>query len=75
MLKFHSPKPTKSGDNAVKVWNELKETWGFYKTARLESNLEKMREYAKRIRDLQEDFGITKAEFPELKKFKVKIQN
>jgi len=72
MLKFHPPKPTKSGDNAVKIWNELKETWGYYKTARLESNLEKMREYAKRIRYLQEDFGITKAEFPELRTEEIK---
>jgi len=43
--------------------------------AQLQSDLPKMREYAMKIRDLQEDFGITQAEFPELTKFKVKIKN
>lgn len=74
MPKFYPPKPTKSGDSAIKIWNELKETWGYYKTARLESNLEKMREYAMKIRDLQEDFGITKAGFPELNLQKIKTR-
>ena len=73
MLKFHSPKPTKSGESVVKIWNELKDVWGSYKRAKLEDDLQKMKEYAKTIRTLQDDLGITQAEFPELRQEKIKI--
>lgn len=75
MFKFEQPRPTKSGKKSVEIWKELKRTWRKYKMAQLQSDLPKMREYAMKIRDLQEDFGITQAEFPELTKFKVKIKN
>ena len=67
MLKFDEPIPTKSGEDVIKIWNELQECWATYKKARLESNLPPMREYANKIRALQDDMGITLAEFPELK--------
>lgn len=66
MLKFDEPIPTKSGDDVVKIWNELQDCWAVYKKAKLESDLPTMREYARKIRALQDDLGITQAEFPEL---------
>jgi len=74
MLKFEPPKPTKSGDDAVKIWNELKLTWGEYKTVKLENNQKKMREYATKIKSLQDDLGITQAEFAELHIEKITIK-
>jgi len=73
MFKFEQPRPTKSGKKAVELWKELKTIWRKYKMAQLRSNLSEMRDNALRIRELQEDLGITKAEFPELKQQKVKI--
>ncbi len=73
MFKFEQPRPTKSGKKAVEIWKELKRTWRKYKMAQFESNLSEMREFAKRIEDLQEDLGITKAQFPELKEEKINI--
>jgi hypothetical protein len=67
MLKFDKPIPTKSGERVIKIWNELQECWDKYKKAKLNSDLPIMREYASRIRTLQDDLGITQAEFPELK--------
>lgn len=67
MLKFDKPIPTKSGERVIKIWNELQECWPAYRNARLDSDLPKMREYANKIRLLQDDLGITRAEFPELK--------
>jgi len=67
MLKFDDPIPTKSGELVVKIWKELQESWAIYKKARVDSDLKTMREYAIKIRALQDDLGITQAEFPELK--------
>lgn len=67
MLKFDEPVRTKSGDSVVKIWRELQECWASYKKARVDSDLPTMREYANKIRTLQDDLGITKADFPELK--------
>lgn len=66
MLKFDYPRPTKSGEKISKIWNDLLSTWEEFKTARLENNILKMRECATKIRVLQDDLGITKADFPEL---------
>lgn len=66
MLKFDEPIPTKSGKRVVKIWKELQECWAAYKKARTDSDLLTMREYANMIRLLQDDLGITQAEFPEL---------
>ena len=67
MLNFDKPIPTKSGKKVIIIWNELQECWVIYKRARLVSDLPVMREYASKIRGLQDDLGITQAEFPELK--------
>ena len=67
MLKFDEPIPTKSGERVVTIWKELQECWATYKKARLDSDLSTMKEYANKIRTLQDDLGITQAEFPELK--------
>ena len=74
MLNFTSPQPTRSGESVLKIWNELKENWKVYKRARLEDDYTKMQEIAILIVKLQEDLGIKKAEFPELKEEKVGIQ-
>jgi len=74
MLKFDEPIPTKSGDDVVKIWSELQECWATYKKARLESDLPTMRQYANKIRDLQDDLGITQAEFPELRTEQINSQ-
>jgi hypothetical protein len=71
MLKFEYPRPTKSGEKISKIWNELLSIWGNYKTARLENDIPKMRECATKIRILQDDLGITKADFPELSEIEV----
>lgn len=66
MLKFDEPIPTKSGERVIRIWNELQECWDKYKKAKLDTDLVTMREHASRIQALQDDLGITKAEFPEL---------
>ncbi len=73
MLKFQNPKPTKSGESVVKIWGELKENWRLYKRAQLEDDFVNMKQYASKIRDLQDDLGITKAEFPQFKEEKISI--
>lgn len=72
MLTFDKPKPTKSGRKVIEIWNELQDCWSKYKRAKLDSDLSIMREYASRIRSLQDDLGITQAEFPELKTESIK---
>lgn len=72
MLKFDEPIPTKSGEKILTVWRELQECWAIYKRARLDSDLPRMREFANKIRLLQDDLGITQAEFPELKTEEIK---
>lgn len=72
MLKFDEPIPTKSGERVVKIWKELQECWAAYKKARLDSDLETMKEYAQKIQALQDDLGITQAGFPELEARQIK---
>lgn len=66
MLKFDKPVTTKSGEHMAKIWKELQECWAIYKKARMDSDLDAMREHATKIQTLQDDLGITTAEFPEL---------
>ena len=72
MLKFQNPKPTKSGESVMTIWNNLKVNWIGYKHARLEENFNEMRQYALKIRELQEDLGMKQAVFPELEKQEAK---
>lgn len=67
MLKFDNPVTAKSGERVTKIWQDLQDCWSAYKKARTGSDLNSMKEYASKIRILQDDLGITKAEFPELK--------
>lgn len=67
MLKFDEPIPTKSGEKVAVIWKELQECWATYKKAKSDSDLPIMKEYATKIRELQDDLGLTQAEFQELK--------
>ncbi len=48
------------------TWGALKKAWKAYKIAKAQNDKEKMLEYAKRIRTLQEELGLPKAKFPHL---------
>ncbi len=48
------------------TWGALKKAWKAYKIAKVQNDKEKMLEYAKRIRTLQEELGLPKSKFPEL---------
>lgn len=73
MITFDKPIETKSGEDIVRVWKELQEAWSVYKKAKFDHDTETVIEYATKIQELQEDIGLKKAEFPELKK--QEIQN
>ena len=66
MIKFDKPIQTKSGMDITDVWNELQESWVTYKKAKYDHDLQTTRECALKIRKLQSDIGLKKAEFPEL---------
>jgi hypothetical protein len=48
------------------TWAALKKSWKAYKIAKVKDEKENMVEYAKRIRSLQKELGVTQAKFPEL---------
>ncbi|MEM2873783.1 MAG: hypothetical protein QXD82_06430 [Nitrososphaerales archaeon] len=48
------------------TWGALKKAWKAYKIAKVQGDKAKMKEYAQRIRTLQEELGVTKAKFPDL---------
>jgi len=48
------------------TWGALKKAWKAYKIAKVQGDKAKMKEYAVRIRTLQEELGVTKAKFPDL---------
>ncbi len=48
------------------TWAALKKSWKAYKIAKVKHEKENMVEYAKRIRSLQKELGVTQAKFPEL---------
>lgn len=67
IYKWDEPTPTKSGESVVKLWNELLECWASYKKAKyIEPDETKAIEFAKKIRELQDDIGLTLTDFPEL---------
>ena len=49
------------------TWGALKKAWKAYKIAKAQNDRERMLEYAKRIRVLQEELGLEKSKFPDLK--------
>jgi hypothetical protein len=48
------------------TWGALRKAWKAYKIAKVQNDREKMLEYAKRIRTLQEELGLEKSKFPDL---------
>jgi hypothetical protein len=65
--KFDEPIPTKSGRSVKAIWDELQDCWASYKKYFwLENDKLNAIIQAKHIRKLQEDLGITIAEFSEL---------
>jgi hypothetical protein len=48
------------------TWGALKKAWKAYKIAKVQKDTAKMREYANRIRTLQDELKVKKATFPEL---------
>ena len=48
------------------TWGALKKAWKAYKIAKVQNDKPQMKEYATRIRTLQNDLGVRQAEFPEL---------
>lgn len=73
MYKFQNPRPTKSGESVITIWNNIKENWRIYKRAKLEDDFPRMREVASKIKELQDDLGIKQAEFPELREKQAEI--
>ena len=65
-INWTEPKPTKSGRDAVEIWNDLKHAWSSYKIYRLYNDKINMVIKAKLIRKLQDDLGITQEKFTEL---------
>jgi len=48
------------------TWGALKKAWKGYKIAKAQGDKERMKEFAQKIRTLQEELGLEKAKFPEL---------
>jgi hypothetical protein len=48
------------------TWGALKKAWKAYKIAKVQGDRAKMKEYADRIRTLQDELKLPKAKFPEL---------
>lgn len=56
-----------SSHSKGQTWAALKKSWKAYKIAKVKKEEKNMVEYAKRIRSLQKELGVTQAKFPELK--------
>ena len=65
-INWTHPKPTKSGRDAVEIWNDLKHAWSSYKIYRLYNDKINMVIKAKLIRRLQADLGMSQEKFTEL---------
>jgi hypothetical protein len=50
------------------TWNALKAAWKGYKIAKAKKEVEKQKEYARRIRKLQGELGLQLSKFPHLGK-------
>lgn len=48
------------------TWAALKKSWKAYKIAKVKDEKENMVEYARRIRSLQKELGVTQSSFPDL---------
>jgi len=48
------------------TWGALKKAWKAYKIAKVQNDKARMKEYATRIRTLQDELKLSKAKFPEL---------
>lgn len=48
------------------TWGALKKAWKAYKIAKVQNDKAKMKEYATRIRTLQDELKLAKAKFPDL---------
>lgn len=46
------------------TWGALRKAWKGYRIAKVQNDNAKMKEYATRIRTLQGQLGVPKAEFP-----------
>jgi hypothetical protein len=64
-MKGYSEMPSETFSTG-QTWGALKKAWKAYKIAKVENDREKMLEYAKRIRVLQERLGLQKSKFPDL---------
>jgi hypothetical protein len=48
------------------TWAALKKSWKAYKIAKVKDEKENMVEYARRVRSLQKELGVTQSNFPDL---------
>jgi hypothetical protein len=62
------PKPTAGASKHTtgQTWAALKKCWHAYRIAKVRNEREKMLEYAKRIRSLEQELGVAQASFPDL---------
>jgi hypothetical protein len=51
---------------AGQSWAALKKAWRAYKIAKVQADTANMLKYAERIRTLQSELGLPKANFPEI---------
>ncbi len=62
-----SKSPTKTTKYTTgQTWAALKKCWHAYRIAKVKNERDKMVEYAKKIRSLQQELGVEQASFPEL---------
>lgn len=47
-------------------WGALRKAWKAYRISKVQKNQEEMKKYATQIRKLQDELGISKADFPDL---------
>jgi hypothetical protein len=52
--------------NVGQTWGALRKSWKAYKIAKVQHDIARMKEYASRIRNLQDQLGVPKASFPDL---------
>ena len=55
-----------SSHTTGQTWAALKKSWKAYKIAKVKDEKENMVEYARRIRSLQKELGVTQSSFPDL---------
>lgn len=66
MFKFEQ-KPTEKTDYIVgSTWSSLQKSWKEYKKAKEEANVLRMKQYGRKIQNLQKKLGLKESTFPEL---------